>query len=95
VHVAIVCSICFGRFIRMLQVFCVDVGKVNPDVSMLRGVATCFQMLQMLFQNVADVVFECCVIFLHVTRNMTQCCVNFFMLQATCLNVATEFFSFK
>jgi hypothetical protein len=43
----------------MLQVFCVDVGKVNPDVSMLRGVATCFQMLHMLLQNVADVVFEC------------------------------------
>jgi hypothetical protein len=37
----------------------------------------CFKMLQMLFQNVADVVFECCVFFLHVTCNMTQCCVIF------------------
>jgi hypothetical protein len=39
VHVATVCSTYFGRFTRMLQVFCADVGKVYLDVSMLRDVA--------------------------------------------------------
>jgi hypothetical protein len=33
----------------------------------------CFKMLRMLFQNVADVVFEYCIFFIHVTCNMTQC----------------------
>jgi hypothetical protein len=77
-------------------VFGVDVGKVNPDVSMLRGVATCFQMLQMLFQNVADVVFEMlCNFSSCYTQHDSMLRNFFFMLQATCLNVATEFFSFK
>jgi hypothetical protein len=36
VHVASVCLTSFECLTRMLQVFCVDVVKVDIDVSMLR-----------------------------------------------------------
>jgi hypothetical protein len=58
---ASVCLTCFRCLIRILQVFCVDVAKVDLDVSVLwmltPDVATiCFQMLRML----QTFIFRCC-----------------------------------
>jgi hypothetical protein len=36
VHVVSVCLTCFRCLARMLQVFCMDVAKVDVDISMLR-----------------------------------------------------------
>jgi hypothetical protein len=83
-HVAKVCSMCFKCFIRMLEVFRLDVAKVDLDISVLqmlilltltfdsRCCKCSFCMLHILFSNVEDVFFECWGILLYVARNKTR-----------------------
>jgi hypothetical protein len=75
---------CFKCFIRMLQVFRLDVAKVDLDISVLqmlilltltfdsRCCKCSFCMLHILFSNVEDVFFECWGILLYVARNKTR-----------------------
>jgi hypothetical protein len=75
VHVASVSDVSF----RMLQVFRVDVAKVDLDVS----------VLSMLIPDVVDVDPRCCNYFFQMMRMLQLFLAYFLMLQTLILDVAT------
>jgi hypothetical protein len=60
-HNIYVASICFKRFIRMLQVFHLDVAKVDLDVAYVFAMDfKCFQVFQTYVASVSAISNECC-----------------------------------
>jgi hypothetical protein len=89
-YVASVCFKCFRCVIRMLQVFHLDVTKVDRDVTYVASISeVCCKYLFPMFHDVTHVSHVCCECVIYMLRMF---CNGFQVLSAVFASVSYVFF---